>query len=52
MYQMLHALHTGDKACVWYTCHKYFRRKDNLNLFLSLTRIIIALHHVHTDDRN
>ena len=52
MYQMLHALHTSDKACVCYTCHKDFQREDNLNLFLSLTKIINALHQVHTDDRN
>ena len=30
MYRMLHALHTGDKACVCYTCHKDFQRKGNL----------------------
>ena len=29
MYQKLLALHTGDKACVYDTCHKDFPRNYN-----------------------
>ena len=43
---MLHALHTGDKACVRYTCLEDFPRKHNLkNQPLSQPH---TMHHVHT----